>query len=124
MLSINLELSDEELSIISNLSLNKSYLFKSLIIDGHTIGSLEVSPTSLVGSDYKYETSMLRLLFLLGSHSEVPNLKYSAKLKYTVLKEHLHEVLFGEHLLVNTIGGERIKINITKQKTSTDSTKL
>lgn len=116
MINIIVDLTNEDIKILKGLENEKSYFSKKLIYiendNKYTIGNIHIVPKTLVNEDYLCEDGFFEIEFTLGSHSKNSYIKHSAKLIYTVVYENILKVLLGEHILVNTVDGERIYINI------------
>ncbi|KEI83962.1 hypothetical protein G4W71_08610 [Clostridium botulinum] len=112
-MELKIGLNDKDLETLNQVKSRKDILFKDLIYeyDGecYKLGEITVSPESIVGSNYEVIDRFYQIIFSLGSHIEEPLIRTTASLKYIVVKENIDKTLFGEHLLVNTIDGKRIK---------------
>ncbi|NFE18531.1 hypothetical protein [Clostridium botulinum] len=113
-------LNDKDLETLNQVKNRKEILFKDLIYEYNgkccKLGEITVCPDSIVGNNYEVIDRFYQIIFSLGSHIEEPLIRTTASLKYIVVKESIDKTLFGEHLLVNTIDGKRIKIIVSQKK--------
>ncbi|MDA1675013.1 MULTISPECIES: hypothetical protein [Bacillus cereus group] len=113
-----MKLTKEELQNLEQTKEGKGFFFKEITAeeDGEscTIGILSVSRTSLVNQDLKVETGFFKVELSLGQNHSHPIIVKTLTQVYTVVKEEVDNVVFGEHILINTVNGMRIKVFIQK----------
>ncbi|MBN1050335.1 hypothetical protein FDB37_15725 [Clostridium botulinum] len=115
MITITIKLTHEDIEKLNTLNDRKNTFSKKIKYQDNTIGNIEIIPKTIVDSEYNCIDDFFDIRFDLGSHSNQPLIKYSVIAVYTVIFKHIKKVLLGQHLLVNTVDGERIYIDIISQ---------
>ncbi|MCU7667144.1 hypothetical protein [Bacillus thuringiensis] len=113
-----MKLTKDELQNLEQTKEGKGFFMKEITAeeDGEncTIGFISVTRTSLVNRDLKVETGFFKVELSLGQNYSHPIILTTLSQVYTVAKEEVDNVVFGEHILINTVNGMRIKISIQK----------
>lgn len=118
MINIEIILNKEDVKKIKLIG-EDFYITKDIICKSdnkkYIIGMLYIEPKTLIDTNKEIKRGYFQISFTLGSHGENSPIRNSAILTYTLKHKEIPNVLLGQHILVNTINGERFLILVREE---------
>jgi hypothetical protein len=117
-MEITIQLNEEDLRNIEKTKNRDGYFFKTICStpgdENSAIGIISLSTHTFIGPDMFAVRDFFQIKLKLGGNLNYEVIKTVGETVYTVALDEIDHTLFGDHVVINTMDGERITIKIVK----------
>lgn len=119
MIKVDIVLDTKELTTLEEVKSCNELLFKEFKFNDSNgeelYGAISVSPQRVATGGSLLKDKFLLVKVCLFGYEGMIHTRYLGVTEYVIESKNLEGVLFGQHMIVNQISGDRVLINVTKE---------
>lgn len=119
MIKVDVVLDTKEIASLEGAKACNELLFKEFNFNNSNgeelYGVISVTPQRVATRGSLLKGNFLLVKVCLFGYEDMIHTRYLGVTEYVIESKNLEKVLFGEHIIVNQISGDRVLINVTKE---------